>query len=178
MRRILVVSLFLLIMSAAFSHSAVYKWTDEKGVVHYTDDSSQIPQKHRASIEKQEAMYSEPDAKKEAAPASKPKEEEAVTDRFGRGEEYWRGRVREWEGRVKTSQERIEVLRSKYNELTDKFNDSKSSAERSTLRKERDQIKKEMDDERERVNEAKVMLEKKLPEEAELFRAKPEWVKP
>ena len=76
MRRILVLSLLFLLTCVAFSHSAVYRWTDDKGVVHFTDDYSQIPQKHRTSIEKQEGLYSEPDGKKEAASVSKPKEED------------------------------------------------------------------------------------------------------
>jgi hypothetical protein len=43
---------------------------------------------------------------------------------------------------------------------------------------ERDEVKKEIDDHRMKIEEAKMMLEKKIPEEAVLFKAKPEWVKP
>ncbi len=177
MRRFLFFAVFLFVFQVTFSHSAVYKWTDDKGSLHFTDDYNQIPQKHRGSIEKQEGLSTESDRK--ADPASPAKQKgEVSTDRFGRGEDYWRGMVQEWEKKMKASQERIETLRGKYNELTDKVNDSKSSVERSSLRKERDQVKKEIDDHREKVSEAKMMLEKKIPEEAELFKAKPEWVKP
>jgi uncharacterized membrane-anchored protein YhcB (DUF1043 family) len=58
-----------------------------------------------------------------------------------------------------------------------KHNASKSTAERGNLRKERDQVKNEMDQCKIQVEEAREMVEKKIPEEAELYKAKPEWVK-
>ncbi len=175
MKRILLVT-FLMVF-ASLSHAEVYKWVDEKGGVHFTDDYDQVPQKYRNVIEKQEGLFSGgKDDKKETA--SSEKKEAIRTDRLGRGEDYWKGRVEEWNKKLKLAQQRIETLRGKYNELTEKFNQSKSSVERSNLRMERDQIKKEIDDHRAQIEEAKVMLEKKIPEEAELFKAKPEWVKP
>jgi nucleoid-associated protein YgaU len=71
----------------------------------------------------------------------------------------------------------LEALRVKYNGLTERFNDSKSTAERGNLRKERDQVKKEMDQIKIQIEDAKNMLEKKIPEDAELYKAKPEWIK-
>jgi predicted nuclease with TOPRIM domain len=71
----------------------------------------------------------------------------------------------------------VDALRIKYNELTEKFNSSKSSVERATLRKEREDIRAEMNEHKNRIEEAKVMLEKKIPQEADLYKAKPEWIK-
>ena len=105
------------------------------------------------------------------------RKEETYKDRLGRGEDYWKGRVEEWRKKLRELQDRLEILRAKYNELTERFNDSKSTAERGNLRKERDQIKNEMDQRKIQIEEAKNMLEKKIPEEAELYKAKPEWVK-
>ena len=68
--------------------------------------------------------------------------------------------------------------RAKYNELTEKFNASKSSVERAMIRNDRDQIKNQMDELKVQIAEVKEMLEKKIPEEASLYKAKPEWVKP
>ena len=61
--------------------------------------------------------------------------------------------------------------------MTVRFNDSKSTAERGNLRGERDQVKNEMDQYKIQIEEAKIMLDKKIPEEAELYKAKPEWLK-
>ena len=175
MKRILLLT--ILIAFASLSYAEVYKWTDEKGGVHFTDDYNQVPQKYRNRIEKQEGLLPGGNEEKRE-PASPQKKEDPYRDRLGRGEEYWKGRVGELNKKIKTTQEKIEGLVAKYNELTEKFNQSKSSVERSNLRRERDQIKKEMDDRRAQLEEAKVMLEKKIPEEAELFKAKPEWLKP
>lgn len=174
MKTILISLLFLL--SAQFSFAEVYKWVDEKGIVHFTDDVMQIPERHRFQAEKLGLPDEKIDTKAEIESSAKEKED-TYKDRLGRGEEYWRGRVQEWKKKLNVLQERVETLRVKYNELTEKFNDSKSSVERANLRRERDQTKSEMDQCRIQIEEAKEMLEKKIPEEAQLHKAKPEWVK-
>ncbi len=47
------------------SAGEVYRWTDEKGVVHFTDDLSQIPAQYQRQFEKREVKeeFSEPDKK-------------------------------------------------------------------------------------------------------------------
>ncbi len=116
------------------------------------------------------------ETKIEGDPSSKRKED-AYKDQLGRGEEYWKNRVEEWKRKSRTAQEKMEGTRIKYNELTEKFNDSKSSAERNQLRRERDQVKQEMDQYKNQLEEAKTMLERKIPEEAEIYKAKQEWIK-
>jgi chromosome segregation ATPase len=180
MKKILFVILLLFITKLAFGE--VYKWVDEKGVVHFTDDVTQIPEKYQNQIKR---MGSEEEfdtiEENESSPQKEFEEtrpqEERYQDRVGRGEEYWKGLVEEWNNKLNNAQEKERNLRVKYNELTEKFNDSKSSAARSYIRKERDEIKKEMEKYKNQIEEAKYMLEKKIPEEAEIFKAKKEWIK-
>lgn len=175
MKRILVVILFAFFISE-ISFAEVYKWVDEKGVVFFTDDITQVPEKYRPKAEK----IGLPEGKEEikgAGELTPKKKEETYKDRMGRGEDYWKGRVEEWRKKLRESQDRLETLRTKYNHLTERYNDSKSTAERGNLRKERDQVKNEMDQCKIQIEEAKEMLEKKIPEEADLYKAKPEWVK-
>jgi chromosome segregation ATPase len=175
MKRILLILLFIFIAEISFAE--VYKWVDEKGVVHFTDDLGQIPEKYRKTIEEMGLSEERKEPKTEGESLPK-KKEDTYRDRLGRGEEYWRGRVEEWKKKLETLQDSVESLRLRYNDLTEKFNTSKSSAERATIRNEREQIKNEMDQFRIQIAEAKEMLEKKIPEEANLYKAKPEWVKP
>jgi len=175
MRTLIVIFLFLL--AAAFSHAQVYKWVDEQGVVHFTDDLSQIPEKHRKAMERREEPEEKTEVKREGQPPQK-KELDSYKDRLGRGEEYWKARVEESRKRLESLNEKVESLRLKYNELTERFNTSKSSAERAMIRNEREQIKNQMDEVRAQIAETKEMLQKKIPEEASLYKAKPEWVKP
>ena len=175
--------ILLILFSAEFSSAEVYKWVDEKGGVHFTDDFIQIPEKYRTKVQSFGTSEERIETKIESESLSNKKvektrpREDTYRDQLGKGEEYWKGRVEEWNKKLKESQQKVNDLRVKYNELTERFNASKSSAERINLRKERDQIKNEMDRHKTQIEEAKVMLEKKIPEEAEVFKAKPEWVK-
>jgi hypothetical protein len=175
MKRILIIALFILFISE-ISFAEVFKWVDEKGVVHFTDDILQVPERYRPKAEKMVLPEGKEETKGEGESIPK-KQQEAYRDRLGRGEDYWKGRVGEWKKKLKDYQERLETLRIKYNELTIRFNDSKSTAERGTIRGERDQVKNEMDQYKIQIEEAKNMLDKKIPEEAELYQAKPEWLK-
>ena len=175
MKRILVTILFIFFISG-ISFAEVYKWVDEKGVVYFTDDITQVPEKYRSRAEKIGLPEEKGETKVEGELMPKRKEE-TYRDRLGRGEDYWKGRVEEWRKKLKELQDKLEILRGKYNGLTEKFNDSKSTAERGNLRRERDQVKSEMDQCKIQIEEARDMLEKKIPEEADLYKAKPEWVK-
>jgi chromosome segregation ATPase len=175
MKTLILILLFL--FTATLSHAQVYKWVDEKGIVHFTDDITQIPEKYRRAIEKREATEEKIETKKEEGQETSKKQTD-YKDRLGRGEEYWKGRVEQSRKKLQSLQEKVESLRLKYNELTEKFNTSKSSAERAMIRNDREQIKDQMDELRAQIGETREMLERKIPEEASLYGAKPEWVRP
>jgi hypothetical protein len=170
---ILIWSILFFFATTAFAET--YKWLDEKGDAHYTDDFMKIPERYRSSIKKLDGEEAAEPPKKGADTAIT--KEAPVRDRMGRGEDYWRGRVEELRKKIRTLEEKNGSLRLKYNEVTLKFNDSKSSVERANLRVERDQIRAEIDRTKAEMDEARIELEKKIPEEAELFKAKPDWIK-
>ena len=177
MKQVLATILFIF-FAFGISFGEVYKWVDEKGVAHFTDNIMQIPEKNRSKAEviemSKEAGKEESKGESEVTSNGK---EEPQGDQLGRGESYWKGRVEEWRKRLKERQDRLEDLTTKYNELTIRHNESKSSVERGNLRKERDQVKNEMDQCKIQIEEAKEMLGKKIPEEAQLYKARPEWLK-
>ena len=175
MKRISIIILFILFISA-ICFAEVYRWVDEKGAVHFTDDITQVPERYRSKTEEIGSSEEKEEAKPEGE-ATPGKKEETYKDQLGRGEDYWKGRVVEWKQKLREQEDKLEALRVKYNGLTERFNDSRSTAERGNLRRERDQVKKEMDQSRIQIEDAKNMLEKKIPEEAALYKAKPEWIK-
>jgi chromosome segregation ATPase len=175
MKQILFILLLVLLISQT-ALAQVYKWIDEKGVTHFTDDITQVPEQNRPKVESVEVPQDIRNAKSEGEIAPERKED-PFKDQLGRGEDYWKRRVDEWKGKLRELQSKFEVLRAKYNELTDKHNDSKTQIVRTELRRERDQVKIEMDQCKTQIEEARSMLEKKIPEEAALYKAKPEWVK-
>lgn len=175
MRQILFITLLIFLISQV-SFAQVYKWVDEKGVTHFTDDMTQVPEKYRPRTESIETPQEKEDAKIEGEIAPE-KKQDSFKDRLGRGEDYWKGRVEEWRKKLRELQDKLEVLRTKYNGLTERHNDSRSTGVRADLRRERDQVKSEIDQCKTQIEEARGMLEKKIPEEAELYKAKAEWVR-
>jgi ribosomal protein S20 len=158
------------------SFAEVYRWVDDSEDVHFTDDIMQVPERYRKAIERIGMKEEEDETKTESEPLAKIKET-PYQDRLGRGEEYWRAKVGEWQKKLEALVEKVEFLRIRYNELTEKHNVSRSSAIRMAIRKEREQVKNEMDQCKIQIGEAKEMLGKKIPEEAELYKAKTEWIK-
>ena len=151
----------------------VYKWIDEKGGVHFSDDPTWIPERYRSStVVEPKGELKTPTSADAQGVDGKGK------DRLGRGAEYWRGRVEEWRQKLDLAQENLEKLRLRYNELTEKYNASRGPEQRYRIRQEREQLQSEMNGCKVQIEEAKGILEKKIPEEAQLFGAKPEWVKP
>jgi chromosome segregation ATPase len=172
---LIIVAGFLFFSALAFGQE-VYKWVDEKGVVHFTDDINLVPEKYRSGAKKIGSSEETGEIKGDGESSPKRKED-PYKDRLGRGEDYWKGLMEDWKKKLKELQDHMEFLRNKYNGLTEKYNDSKSTVERANLRKDRDLVKNEMDQNRAQIEEAKNMIEKKIPEEAELYKAKPEWLK-
>jgi len=168
---------FLGIFLAFPVNGEVFNWTDAKGTVHFTDDPSLIPEQYRSKALATSVTPGEETSKDLVQPPIQ-KVPEASKDNLGRGEEFWKARVRQVQQAQAKAQEEWEGLRAKYNELTEKHNASKNNVARITIRNERDQVKAQMDECKTRIDEAKKMLEKTIPEEAALFKANPQWLKP
>lgn len=173
MKIILFIIITLFIYTPGFTQT--YKWIDGKGRVHFTDDITKIPEQYKDKAERIGMVEDKTETNVPGEPSSKTKAD-SYKDRLGRGEEYWKNRVEEWKKRLKDAQDKVEQARLKYNELTEKYNDTRSSVARNQIRIEREQFKQEMDRQKGNIEEAKLMLEKKIPEEAELYKAKPEWI--
>ncbi|MGD0627252.1 MAG: DUF4124 domain-containing protein [Thermodesulfobacteriota bacterium] len=45
--RIIVAAVFVLYLFIPLTHAEIYKWTDEKGTVHFTEDPATIPEKYQ-----------------------------------------------------------------------------------------------------------------------------------
>jgi len=89
--------LTLLILLALAANAEMYKWVDEKGTVHFTDDISSIPEKYREVIEMRKTPTSKPgqEVREKPAPAtpqeiSKP---EGFEVRLIRKHELWLSEV-------------------------------------------------------------------------------------
>ena len=165
-----------------------YQWVDEKGTVHFTDDVGKIPEKYQDQVKKKETP---PEPAPAPAPSSsiksptdkaRPAPEAAGVEKkdiLGRGEDWWRDKAMEWKQKLIKAQKDYAdaqtALKAKDKELEDaKFKP------KSFQRKLQDEIKileEKVNAQKNQVDEAKNMLEKVLPRQAEEYRADPSWVR-
>jgi len=64
--------IILLVIVGSPAYAEVYKWVDEKGTVHFTDDFSKIPEKYRPDAQSQKTPKEFSPPKKEVETASDP----------------------------------------------------------------------------------------------------------
>ena len=185
-------SLFLLIgivlASSLVSAQAIYRWVDEKGSIHFTDDPSLIPEKYREQIKTEkipaEPPPSAPRAQPQAVPTGPPsvKATEPSSGRkdvLGRGEDWWKAQAKMWKEKLQNAQKNYETanaaVQAKQKEIDDaKFKPNsyirKLEAEKKVLQDKANESAKQVD-------EAKNMLETGLARQAEEYLADPSWVK-
>ncbi len=169
----------------------VYRWTDERGVVHFTDDLTQIPEKYRSQVQ-QEAPSKEPASPQSISPRpvkpptrtepqkATPEGQEAnQKDMLGRGEEWWRAKAREWNGKLTAAQKNHENAYNQWKSKEQELEASKLKPHsiRRKLKAEVDALEEKAKDWEKQMNEAKNMVENVLPKEARDYRANPEWLK-
>ncbi len=160
----------------------LYQWVDEKGVVHFTDDLTKVPEKYRDQVQTKKPL-------KEQTPPSPPSPEKDTPielesppvrkDLLGRGEEWWQAKVKQWNDKLKEAQKNYETAYSAWKAKERELEDSKFKPD-SLKRRLKAEIKalEEKTKEWERqIEEAKMMLEKVLPKQAEDYKADPNWLK-
>jgi len=156
-----------------------YQWVDEKGTVHYTDDPGQIPEKYQDQVKKKKAP-------EEPSPSTKPPQGKAPPepsvekkDILGRGEDWWRDKAMEWKQKLIKAQKDYAAAETALKAKDKELEDAKFKP-KSFQRKLQDEIKvleEKANAQKNQVDEAKNMLEKVLPRQAEEYRADPSWVR-
>ncbi len=189
------IGLLILIGSILYSVNSfgqeIYKWADEKGTVHFSDDLGQVPEKYRDQIQK-EKLPKEPPPPQPVSPSSieppksmepgkgaRPAPGPGQKDALGRGEEWWRAKASEWNEKLKTSQRNYEIT---YNEWKAKEQElgtsiSKPDSFKRKLKAEIKALEEKVKDWEKQIEEAKNMIENVLPKQARDDRANPDWLK-
>jgi hypothetical protein len=180
-RTTLFILIGMIILPFVAGGQEIYQWVDEKGTVHFTDDVSQVPEKYQDQVKKTKTP---PEPK--PSPSIKldrdrvpPAPEAEKKDILGRGEEWWRNKASEWNEKFKNAKKNYDsaqvAVKEKQKELEQSIYKPDSfkrrlQADLKTLEEKANQWKTQMD-------EAKNMLEKVLPRQAEEYGADPSWVK-
>lgn len=166
----------------------IYRWVDEKGTIHFADDITLVPEKYRDQIQKRKLPeeISPPPARPpigppSAEPAAEPAPEKK--DMLGRGEDWWRAKVKEWEDKLQSAQRSVELV---YSEIRQKEKDlAEARLKPDKFKKKSKKIESEIKglqlkakEWENQVEDAKHMLQKVLPKQANDYRADPDWLKP
>lgn len=192
MRRMiwLILMIWALSLWGAMGQEA-YRWVDEKGTVHFTDDLNQVPEKYREKIRK-EIFPKEPAPAQPAPPPPTPSSKEGATvkesgqtpasqqkDILGRGEDWWRAKAIEWNEKLKTARKSYEDARSEWEAKKQELETSKFRSDfiKRKLKAEIIAREEKVKDCEKRMEEARNMLENVLPKQAQDDGANPDWLK-
>ncbi len=186
-RRGLIIIVGLLLSSILAFGQGVYRWVDEKGIVHFSDDLSLVPEIYRdqvlkakppqepaspPSIESPKRMGEEKEI--ESAPESAPEQK----DILGRGEEWWRATASEWNEKLNAARTNYENAYSEWKSKQQELETSqfKPDSLKRKLKAETKVLEEKAKDWEKQMEEARNMLENVLPKQARDYRADPEWL--
>jgi hypothetical protein len=172
----------LILVTLTFAQE-IYQWMDEKGTVHFTDDLSLVPERYRNQVQKKKppkepSPYPSPQVLREEEREKELESTQERKDLIGRGEEWWRAKAKEWNEKLLNAQKNYETAYADVKKKEKELEQSKFKS-RSFQRRLKTEIKvlegkaKEWEKQR---DEAKNMLEKGLPKEAEELKADPDWI--
>ncbi|MDP3095324.1 MAG: DUF4124 domain-containing protein [Methylotenera sp.] len=110
--RLVIATVCVISVSVSFAQGTIYKWTDEKGVVHYTDNPENVPSKFKGRTEQKtidRRLPPPPAPEKSLAPPLSPvlphvsseEKPDTRTDIKGQNKEWWLGQKKKWQDEVK-----------------------------------------------------------------------------
>jgi chromosome segregation ATPase len=174
----LLIFIGLMFYSAMIYGQEVYQWVDEKGTAHYTDDPALIPERYQDQVQRRtipkELVTSPP-----AQVPSEPQSDIERKDLLGRDEDWWRDKAMGWKQKLTQAQKNYEAaqeaLKAKDKEL--ELSIYKPDSFKRRLQAEIKALEEKVNEQKRQVDEAKDMLEKVLPKQAEEYRADPSWVR-
>ena len=186
-RRGLIIIVGLLLSSILAFGQGVYKWVDEKGTTHFTDDLSLVPERYRdrvikatppkepappPSLESPKSMGGGKETESASESASEQK------DILGRGEEWWRAMASEWNEKLNAARRNYENAYSEWKSKEQELETSqfKPDSVKRKLKAETKILEEKVKDWEKQMEEAKNMLENVLPKQARDYRANPEWL--
>jgi hypothetical protein len=184
----LVITAGLLFYSVLAFGQGVYKWVDEKGTIHFTDDLSLVPERYqdrviKATPPKEPTPPLSPESPKstsgEKEIQSAPESASEQKDILGRGEEWWRAKAEEWNEKLKAARENYEKAYSEWKLKEQELETSKFKPDsvKRKLKVEAKALEEKAKDWEKQMKEAKNMVEDVLPKQAREYRANPDWLK-
>ena len=173
MKNILII-LAVLVLTSTGTAGEYFKWVDERGVVHFTNVPSSVPEEYKGKAERR-VMPSEKETPSGSTQESAVATEEPK-DRFGRGRDFWVNWTNEARNRLIRAQNDYNRLQREYRQTQRDLDEAVSTAQRDALKNKRDSLRVQMERRREDIQKAREELEVKIPQAASMAGAPAEWV--
>jgi predicted nucleic acid-binding Zn-ribbon protein len=180
----LLILIGLIFYCAVSRGQEVYQWMDEKGTLHFADDLGLVPEKYRNQVQKKKTSIEptpllSPQVTTEEDLEKEPKSAPERRDLIGRGEEWWRAKTKEWNEKLLNANKNYETAHAAWKAKEKELEESKfkSKSIQRKLKSETKALEEKANDWKKQMEQAKNMLEKDLPKEAEEFKADPDWIK-
>jgi hypothetical protein len=177
MKGVLVI-MAILVFASTGTAGEYFKWVDERGVVHFTNVPSSVPEEYKGEAERR-VMPSEKEtpsgSTRESTVATEAPTEERK-DRFGRGRDFWVNWTNEARNRLIRAENDYNRLMAEYKQSREDLDKAGSTAQRDRLRNKSDSLRVQMERQREEIRKAKEELEVKIPQAASMAGAPAEWV--
>jgi len=156
----------------------VYQWTDTNGVVHMTDDPSQVPKKYRnKSLKKKVEPSSEVAPEQPQGQTVEPSKGSAVpTDQEFEQQlrrDEWQQRYLDWKDKLQRSEQRQQSLQQRRADLITQW--GSAAVAPPAVREEVGRVDQDLQNTQVEIDEARHMLDDVLPDEARKAGVSPGW---
>jgi hypothetical protein len=176
MRRGVVLTIYLFLLSASVARAEFYHWVDKDGKEFYTNERAQVPKEYQKT-----ATAVNPDESRVSVgerPVTTGKLKTSLKDhkdKYGKGEEHWRKRAEKLRKELVALQDRYDLILKQEKEDENKpkklvANNGSKKKSRTSLEKKKTAIEKDL-------TRKKHELEVELPEEARKADAYPGWIR-
>jgi hypothetical protein len=166
------------LLASSFSYAQVYKWVDDSGTVHFTDDSAKVPENYWDRVEEEKTIKEEGRKSFDEGESPRREIEREPTDRFGRRESWWRERASKWWVQLENATSQHQRITKEIEEARETLDKARNDGKRRRYRRKIERLKEEDNQNKAQIEEAKHMLNHVLLDEARMAGADPSWLQP
>ena len=166
------------LLAASFTYAKVYKWVDDSGTVHFTDDAAKVPGHYWDRVEEKKIIKEKSPTAPEGRKWRNRRVQREPTDRFGRRQSWWRDRASKWWVQLEEATSQHQRITKEIEEARMVLEKARNDGKRRRYRRKIKRLQKEGEKYNGQIEQAKHMLNEVLLEEAKMADADPTWLRP
>ena len=166
------------LLATSYSNAQVYKWVDDSGTIHLTDDPAKVPEHYWDRVEEKKTIKEEGKKPSDEGKGPKRRVQREPTDRFGRRESWWRDRASKWWDQLENATSQHQRITKEIEEAEKVLGKARNDGKRRRYRRKIKRLREEDEKYKAQIAEAKHMLNDVLLDEARIADADPSWLRP